>query len=131
MVVNGATCGVNRSQHRYMLSHVVSCHEDVARACIKFACWQCKNVFTNQKKLDAHTNKACKAKRKALKRKASSESTEADSGKSDKRQKEDEQKEDEHKTTDAETKCCGYNFSGRLWNYERHRHSRHGIGSFS
>lgn len=119
MVVNGAICGCKRAQHRYLLNHVVSFHKTVAKACIKFPCWQCNSAFSSQKKLDAHTNTACKAKRKGQKRKALSEGTETDpKSESEKKQKTDEQKADE-------LKCCGYDFAGRPWNHERHRHTRH------
>ena len=105
VVVNGNICECQRSNHRHLLNHVVL-----------------YSAFTSQKKLDDHTNSACKAKRKGQKRKASSAGTETDSeSKSEKKQKADEQKPDG-------LKCCGYDFAGRRWNYERHRHTRHGEG---
>lgn len=122
VVVNGNICECQRSNHRHLLNHVVLYHKAVAKACIPFPCWQCSSAFTSQKKLDDHTNSACKAKRKGQKRKASSAGSETDSeGKSEKKQKTDEKKPDG-------LKCCGYDFAGRRWNYERHRHTRHGEG---
>lgn len=121
LLVGGSVCGVRRSDHRHLLDHVVGFHSEVAKECIPFVCWRCKSAFASKVRLATHTNTGCKKKSKAekKKRKASAESHDTDASK-EKKHKEQQQEQ----KADA-TSCCGYDFSGRLWNFHRHRSTRH------
>lgn len=131
MIENGAVCGCLRADHRSLRDHVVCYHKAVAKACVEFPCWDCNRAFTSQKKLNAHTKSACKATRKERKRKRSSHETETtpdSQSKTDSESTSESKPEKKQKAEKAETQCCGYHFVGRQWNYERHRHTRHGEG---
>jgi hypothetical protein len=98
-------CDLERSDHYIMLNHIVGHHPEVAALCIPYRCDACKTAFKSQNAVNKHhSNKTCK------KRRLSGESSDA------------------VKFAKVETKCCGYSFSGRQWNFERHQRTKHGIG---
>jgi hypothetical protein len=102
-------CGATRSNHANMLNHVVGYHADVAQACIPFRCDSCNTAFKSEKAQRKHHAGSCK--------RPSADIAERD-GKSSKLQR-----------VDNNTQCCGYSFGGRVWNLERHKRTRHGIGT--
>jgi hypothetical protein len=87
-----------------MCNHIVAIHPDVAKVCLPYVCFACSTSYKTEQALAKHKAASCK------KRRASSELADA------------------AKRIQMNTKCCGYSFSNRLWNYDRHRATRHGVG---
>lgn len=106
-------CSLQRADHYAMLNHIVGYHKDLARACIPHRCEPCSTAFKSAEAEKRHDN-SCKNKDKSQKRKAEEQLA-------------GEQKKP--KQHDSDTKCCGYTFSGRRWNLERHKRTRHGVGN--
>lgn len=95
-------CSAARADHYTMLNHVVGYHAALAKAGIPHRCDSCSIAFRSASNAERHK---CAKKRKA----------EADT-------------DGQTKKSRIDTRCCGYQFSGRLWNYERHMRTKHQKG---
>lgn len=121
-------CGVQRGDHYSMVNHIVGFHKDLAQACIPHRCDDCFTAFKTAEAADKHKSESCK-KRDKSERRENREKRKGDEKSSSDGDAEDEKGEKKVKLQAAETKCCGYSFSGRRWNLERHKRTRHGEGA--
>lgn len=109
-------CPVVRCQHRHVLSHVIHEHPEIAKSSVRFPCFECKRGFANAKTLAAHQT----GHKRRANGAAGAEEKAADS----------EEGAPEAKRVKTEVpSCCGFEFSGRKWNYDRHFAARHSKGS--